>query len=139
MDAPWYPADVRAHAIPGLAELFTTNDNYLYPFKRYPQGHEMSFVLRPGERMIRYFQPEPPGVFYLPYQYDGSQWQEVPQEFKEYNIKTADGPHSQKDARAWATGKDGIPPSRGCAGRVASRCEWYCHPGVAHAVPLRGD
>jgi hypothetical protein len=106
VDYPWYPADVRAHAIPDLAELFTTtSDNYVYPLKRYPQGHEMSFVLRPGERIIRYFQPEPPGVFYLPYQYDGSQWQEVPQEIKEYNIKTADGPHSQKDARTWATGK----------------------------------
>ena len=106
VDTPWYPADVRAHAIPDLAELFTTrDDNYLYPFKRYPQGHQMSFVLRPGERMIRYFHPEPAGLFYLPYQLDGSSWQEVPQEIEEYAIKTIDGPHSQKDGRLWATGK----------------------------------
>lgn len=106
VDYPWYPADVRADAIGGLADLFTTTkDNYLYPYKRYPEGHAMPFVLRPGERMVRYFQPERPGLFYLPYQFDGKSWQEVPQEFAEYNIKTADGPHCQKDARLWATGK----------------------------------
>ena len=59
VEAPWYPADVREAAIDGLAELFTTtSDNWLFPFERTPQGHSMSFELRPGERLIRYFQPE---------------------------------------------------------------------------------
>ncbi|MDQ6677474.1 MAG: hypothetical protein M3Z09_09275, partial [Acidobacteriota bacterium] len=32
VDAPWYPADVRAHAIGDLAALFTTSkDNWVYP------------------------------------------------------------------------------------------------------------
>ena len=39
---PWYPADVRANAIPDLAALFTTKrDNWVYPFTRYAEGHTM--------------------------------------------------------------------------------------------------
>jgi len=106
VDYPWYPADVRAQAINGLAGLFTTtNDNRLYAFKRYPQGHTMDFVLRPGERMIRYFHPEPRRLYYLPYQFDGTTWREFPQEIAQYHIRTNDGPHSQKDSRTWATGR----------------------------------
>jgi hypothetical protein len=106
VDYPWYPADVRAEAIDGLAGLFTTtNDNRLYAFKRYPQGHTMDFVLRPGERMIRYFHPEPRRLYYLPYQFDGTTWREFPQEIAQYHIRTNDGPHSQKDSRTWATGR----------------------------------
>jgi hypothetical protein len=106
VDYPWYPADVRADAIPGLAELFTTtNDNYVYPFKRYARGHEISFVLRPGERMIRYFHPESMDVFYLPYQYDGSRWTEFADRFKQFNLRTANGPRSEKDVRTWSTGR----------------------------------
>jgi hypothetical protein len=106
VDYPWYPADVRAQAINGLAGLFTTtNDNRLYAFKRYPQGHTMDFVLRPGERMIRYFHPEPTRLYYLPYQFDGTTWREFPQEIAQYHIRTNDGPHSQKDSRTWATGR----------------------------------
>jgi hypothetical protein len=106
VDVPWYPADVRANAIGGLAELFTTtNDNWLYPFKRYSQGHTMDFVLRPGERMVRYFRPETNGLYYLPYSFNGVAWHEFPTEIDEYHIRTEDGPRSQKDARLWATGK----------------------------------
>lgn len=106
VDDPWYPADVRAGAIGGLAELFTTTkDNRLYAFKRYPQGHSMDFVLRPGERMIRYFHPESSQLYYLPYQFDGTAWREFPQEIAEYHIRTNDGPRSQKDNRSWATGR----------------------------------
>ena len=65
----------------------------------------MSFVLRPGEKMIRYFHPEAPGLDYLPFKYDGVSWQEFPQEIAAYQIKTKDGPKSQKDARSWGTGK----------------------------------
>ena len=105
-DAPWYPADVRAHAIGDLAALFTTtNDNWVYPFQRYRQGHTMDFVLRPGERMIRYFRPESKNSYYLPYSFNGIAWQEFPKEFPEFHIRTEDGPRSQKDARVWGTGK----------------------------------
>jgi hypothetical protein len=102
---PWYPADVRANAIGGLADLFTTkSDNWLFPFERAPQGHSMEFVLRPGERLIRYFEPQD-GAFYLPYQSNASEWREFPQEIAQYQIQTADGPRSQKDSRRWATGR----------------------------------
>jgi hypothetical protein len=103
---PWYPADVRANAIPGLAELFTTtNDNFVYPFQRSPQSHSMDFTLRPGERLIRYYEPEAPNLYYLPYKFTGAGWQEFPQEIAQYDIRTANGPRSQKDARLWATGR----------------------------------
>src|SRR4051812_26043868 len=70
-DDPWYPADVRANAIEDLASLFTsTADNHVYPFTRYSTGHTMDFVLRPGEKMIRYFQPERSDLFSLPYACD---------------------------------------------------------------------
>jgi hypothetical protein len=105
VEAPWYPADVREAAIDGLASLFTTTaDNWLFPFERAPQGHNMSFELRPGERLIRYFEPKPAGLYYLPYKSTGHAWEEFPQEIAQYQIKTADGPHSQKDERRWATG-----------------------------------
>ena len=51
---PWYPADVRARAMGGYAGIFTSKkDNWLFPFNRFPQGHSMDFLLRPGERLIR--------------------------------------------------------------------------------------
>lgn len=103
---PWYPADVREGAMDGLSELFTTtSDNRLFPFQRAPQGHATEFILRPGERLIRYFRPERPGLFYLPYKFNGQEWKEFPQEIAQYQIRTPDGPHSQKDARLWGTGR----------------------------------
>lgn len=106
VDDPWYPADLRAGAISGLAELFTTtSDNHLFPFERAPHGHTMDFVLRPGERLVRYFSPERPDLRYLPYKFNGRSWEEFPQEVAEYNVRTADGPRSQKDDRTWATGR----------------------------------
>jgi hypothetical protein len=113
VDTPWYPADVQAHAMGGLASLFTTtNDNRLYPFTRYSRGHKMDFTLRRGEKLIRFFRPEQPGLFYLPYKFDGNRWTEFPQEIAQYHIRTADGPRSQKDNRLWATGRiEYTPPS----------------------------
>lgn len=112
VDDPWYPADVRAGAMSDLASLFTTrDDNYVFPFTRYSSGHDMSFVLRPGEKLVRYFRPEQPGLFYLPYAFDGQRWHEFPQEIARYGIRTADGPRSQKDARSWATGRIEYSPS----------------------------
>lgn len=106
VDYPWYPADVRARAMDDLAGLFTsTSNNYLYPYRRYSSGHNMDFVLRPGEKLIRYFAPEEPGLFYLPYKFDGKHWTEFPEEIAQYHIRTADGPRSQKDGRLWATGR----------------------------------
>lgn len=106
VDDPWYPADVRAGAMDDLAGLFrSTADNRLFPFTRYPRGHTMDFVLRPGERMIRFFRPEEPRLFYLPYSWNGAAWQEFPHEIAEYQIRTADGPRSQKDHRLWTTGR----------------------------------
>ncbi|MBP1602742.1 MAG: putative domain lipoprotein [Acidobacteria bacterium] len=65
----------------------------------------MDFVLRPGERLIRYFAPEAEDAFYLPYKYGAGGWTEFPQEVAEYAIRTEDGPRSQRDDRRWATGK----------------------------------
>ncbi|HUJ21071.1 MAG TPA: hypothetical protein VLX58_06075 [Bryobacteraceae bacterium] len=106
VDDPWYPADVREAAMDGLAELFTTTqDNRLFPFKRYAAWHSLQFTLRPGERLIRYFRPEEPGLFYLPYKRTANGWEEFPQEIAQYQIRTPDGPRSQKDERSWATGR----------------------------------
>lgn len=117
---PWYPADLRAKAMNGLADLFTTkNDNYLFPFQRYSAGHTMDFVLRPGERMIRYFEPERDDLYYLPYAYDDGRWQEFPREVPRWNIQTEDGPKSQKDRRRWATGRIEYRPSVAGAGESA--------------------
>lgn len=112
VDYPWYPADVRAGDMDGLAELYTTkDDNYLYAYKRYPQGSTMDFVLRPGERMVRYFRPASQDLFYLPYTYDGKEWKVLP-DFAQFHLKTSIGPRSEKDARMWATGKiEYRPPS----------------------------
>jgi hypothetical protein len=105
VEAAWYPADVREAAMDDLASPFTTTaDNWLFPSERAPQGHNMSFELRPGERLVRYFAPESAGGYYLPYKSTGRAWEEFPQEIAQHRIKTADGPHSQKDERRWATG-----------------------------------
>ncbi len=106
VDSPWYPADVRAGAMADLSRLFTTTqDNYVFPFTRYSMGHNMNYVLRPGEKIVRYFAPETPSLFYLPYAYDGERWSEFPREIRRYGIRTANGPRSQKDDRNWATGR----------------------------------
>jgi hypothetical protein len=106
VDQPWYPADLKEAAIGGLASLFTTTqDNWLFPHTRYPRGHRMDFVLRPGERLIRFYQPENGRSFYLPFRHDGKAWREFPQESPRYGIRTEDGPRSQKDDRRWSTGR----------------------------------
>jgi hypothetical protein len=103
---PWYPADVRAGAIGDLSALFTTkDDNHLFPYSRAPRGHAMEFALRPGEKLIRYFAPERPDLFYLPYKWTGRSWEEFPQEVARYGIRTEEGPRSRKDGRTWGTGR----------------------------------
>ncbi len=103
---PWYPADVQARAMEGYAGLFSSQeDNWLFYFKRFPAGHTMDFVLRPGEKLIRYFGPESDGLFYLPYKSVASGLKEFPREIEQYAIETEDGPHCQKDGRRWATGR----------------------------------
>ncbi len=105
VDYPWYPADVHENAMGGLADLFsTTSDNYLYAYNRTPYGHTMDFVLRPGERMVRYFHPTPANLFYLPYTFDGKEWKVLP-DLAQFHISIPAGPRSEKDARMWATGK----------------------------------
>ncbi|MBS1835464.1 MAG: hypothetical protein JST65_22290, partial [Acidobacteria bacterium] len=110
---PWYPADVRANAIDELAGLFTTTkDNWVYPFQRYESGHTMDFVLRPGERMTRYFHPANDRLFYLPFaQQPDGEWTQFPKEIAQYSIRTANGPRSQKDSRLWGTGRLEYDPS----------------------------
>ncbi len=103
---PWYPADVRAKAMGGYAGTFaSSDDNWLYPFSRYPSGHSMDYVLRPGEKLIRYYQPESSSLYYLPYKQVEGQWIEFHNEISRWSINTEDGPHSQKDERKWATGR----------------------------------
>jgi hypothetical protein len=105
VDAPWYPADVKAGAIPDLATLFASKeDNWLFPYTRYSQGHAMDFVLRPGERLIRYSGSEE-GIFYLPYQAGADGWREFPKAAAEFNVATQNGPRSMTDNRDWATGR----------------------------------
>ncbi|MHB1935683.1 MAG: hypothetical protein ACYCOR_03775 [Acidobacteriaceae bacterium] len=105
VDYPWYPADVRAGDMKDLSELYTSiDDNYLYAYRRYPEGHTLNFVLRPGERMIRYYRPTPAGTFYLPYTYDGKEWKILP-DFAQFSLPPSAGPRSEKDKRTWATGK----------------------------------
>ncbi|HEY3130515.1 MAG TPA: hypothetical protein VGL91_13725 [Acidobacteriota bacterium] len=106
VDYPWYPADLREAAMGGLAQLFTSaEDNWVFPYTRYTQGHSMDFVLRPGERLTRYFSAEAENLFYLPFKFDGKTWQEFPEEVERYQIHTKDGPKSQKDNRRWSTGR----------------------------------
>jgi len=108
---PWYPADVRARAMDGYAGLFTSaRDNRLYPFHRYPQGASMEYRLRPGEKLIRFYQPENDRLYYLPYKRVNGRWEEFPHEIEQYRIRTEDGPHSQKDSRRWATGRQEYRP-----------------------------
>lgn len=111
VDTPWYPADVHAGGMASIASLFTTTkNNYLFPYQRYPNGFTMDYVLRPGERIIRYFRPTPPDLFYLPYTYNGKDWKVLP-DFAQYHLKTSGGPHSEKDARTWGTGRIEYRPS----------------------------
>jgi hypothetical protein len=117
---PWYPADVRAKAMGGYAGIFTSNDdNWLFPFRRFPSGHTMDFELRPGEKMIRHFEPESEGLFYLPFKRSGEALSEFPREVERWKIKTEDGPHSQKDSRLWGTGRIEYRPE------LASRNSYY--------------
>jgi hypothetical protein len=105
VDFPWYPADVRADAIDGLAELFSSRaDNYVYSSSRYSSGHTMDFVLRPGERMIRYYESNQQSPRYLPYKDVDNKWDEFPKNVGEI-LMVRNGPRSEKDERRWSTGK----------------------------------
>jgi hypothetical protein len=118
IDPPYYPGDIQEAALGDIAELFSTApDNRLFAFERSPQGHSMDFVLRPGERLVRYYRPERDDLFYLPFKNTGETWEEFPRDVPQYKIFTRDGPHSQRDARRWATGRlEYRPPSVAPAG-----------------------
>ena len=104
VDSPWYPADLRAGAISGVADLFASrDDNYLYTGSRYPQAHTMDFTLRPGERMIRFYKPGEQALRYLPYHRDDSAWQEFPKDWSDI-LQVKNGPLSEKDDRRWSVG-----------------------------------
>jgi len=103
VDNPWYNADVRAAGIGDTASMFTTKNNYVYAYRRYPQGHTMDFVLRPGERIVRYYKQPDSKLFYLPYKNDGKDWKEFPQDYGG-SLLVNNGPHSEKDNRLWSTG-----------------------------------
>ena len=128
VDAPWYNADVRAGAIGDLADLFsTTADNYVYAFDRYSQAHTMDFVLRPGERMVRYYNQPDPDLRYLPYETDGREWHEFT---KDYNtsLLVKNGPKSEKDSRRWSTGYLEYRPNA-----KAMRAAYRSHTGLVQA------
>ncbi|MBI5086289.1 MAG: hypothetical protein HZB13_17040, partial [Acidobacteria bacterium] len=112
VDNPYYPADVAASALADIASLFTTKaDNWLYGETRYARGHSMDFVLRPGETMTRYFDPETPKTYYLPYKWTEKGWQQFPTPHPDYGIFTANGPESYVDARRWASGRLEFKPA----------------------------
>jgi hypothetical protein len=111
VDYPWYTADVGANAIKDLSDLFSTSaDNYVYAYRRYPQGHTMDFVLRPGERMVRYYQNPNKNLRYMPYaEHDGTV-KEFPKDVGSI-LTVANGPRSEKDSRLWSTGLlEYVPP-----------------------------
>ena len=120
VDAPWYNADVRAGAIGDLADLFsTTADNYAFGFERYSQAHTMDFVLRPGERMVRYYDQPNPDLRYLPYKSDGQEWSEFTTDYNA-SLLVRNGPKSEKDTRRWSTGLIEYRPN-GKATKAAER------------------
>lgn len=124
VDAPWYPADVRADAVKDLAELFSTReDNYLYAGERYPGGHTMDFTLRPGERMIRFYDAGPTGQRYLPYRNTAGKWEEFPKNWSDI-LQVKNGPLSEKDTRRWSTGLLEYAPDA-----VAQRAALQAHAG----------
>ncbi|MGI4852494.1 MAG: hypothetical protein ACRYF4_00440 [Janthinobacterium lividum] len=104
VDAPWYPADLRAAAIPGIAELFASrDDNYVFTGARFSAGHTMDFTLRPGERMIRNYASAEDAARYLPYKKVDGQWEEFPRDWSDI-LQVKNGPLSEKDSRRWSTG-----------------------------------
>ena len=57
-------------------------------------------VYAPARRADRSLLPSRgPGLFYLPYKRTEKGWEEFPQEIDQYQIRTVDGPRSQKDGR----------------------------------------
>ncbi len=126
---PWYPADVQVKAMGGYADIFTSgDDNWLFPFRRYSSGHSMDYLLRPGEKLIRYYQPESSSLYYLPFKHVDGRWSEFPREIPQYNINTEDGPHSQKDERVWATGRlEYTPPLHRQSAFYPERGEGFNH------------
>jgi len=111
VDDPWYNADVRAGAMQDLADLFsTTNDNYLYAYRRYPQGHTMDFVLRPGEQIVRYYANPDRSLRYMPYVKENASQREFPKDIGTI-LTVNNGPRSEKDTRYWSTGRIEYSPT----------------------------
>ncbi len=101
---PWYPYDVHSGVMDKILSLFTTrNNNWLFYDRRYSSAHSMHFVLRKGEKLLRYFGND--GHFYLPYKNIENSYCELPTDIAHYDIWVADGPHALRDKRSWGTGE----------------------------------
>jgi hypothetical protein len=111
VDYPWYNADVGAGDIDGIEKLFaTTDDNYVYGYTRFPHGHTMDFMLRLGEKMVRYYHAPNPGDRYMPYKLVDGVWKEFPNDTGKV-LLVKSGPRSEKDYRRWSVGLlDYVPP-----------------------------
>ncbi len=105
VDYPWYPAELKQGLMESVARLFTTaEDNRLFPYRRYQQGHTMDFVLRPGERIIRNFSPERQNLYYFPFAHEDR---------APLRSRAEGGPRSGADDRTWATGRIEYTPVLG--------------------------
>jgi hypothetical protein len=129
VDSPWYNADVRAGAIGDLADLFSSaDDNYVYAYTRYPQGHGMDFVLRPGERIVRYYNQADPSLRYLPYTTADQHSQEFAKDY-DSSLLVKNGPKSEKDSRRWSTGLiEYHPPIRSSSDKLPETQVVYSMP-----------
>ena len=101
---PWYPYDVRIGVMENILRLFTTTDNnWLFYDRRYSSGHSMHFVLRKGEKLVRYFGND--GHFYLPLKKEKNSYLELPKDVPRYEIWVKNGPHALRGDRTWGTGE----------------------------------
>lgn len=124
VDSPWYPADLRAGAISGVADLFSSrDDNYLYTGARYPQSHTMDFTLRPGERMIRYYNPGQQAARYMPYHHEDGAWLEFPKDWSSI-LQVKNGPLSEKDDRRWSVGVLEYRPDAAAQHAAEQKGDW---------------
>lgn len=80
---------------------------------RYAAGHRWIWFCAPAKSSSASLSQKQPNLYYLPYKFDGQKWTEFPQELAEYEIRTTDGPRSQKDGRSWATGRIEYSPQEG--------------------------
>jgi hypothetical protein len=101
---PWYPYDVRLGVMKKILSLITTtDDNWIYYDRRYSSGYSMHYILRKGEKLVRYFGND--GYFYLPYKKVENSYLELPKDIPRYEIWVKNGPKALRGDRTWGTGK----------------------------------